>query len=74
MNRHWLVDIFVRRGAFRRFTAFKAKTKELPVRVHWDRRVEPGDPPGGQAERRHAPPFTWDTADFVVAERGSEPE
>jgi hypothetical protein len=74
MKRHWLVEVFVRRGALRRFDAFKRKTTELPVRVSWDRRVHTGEAPEDQPDRRQAPPFTWDAADFVVVERAPERE
>lgn len=66
--------ILVRRGALRRYDALKRKTAELPVHIDWDRRVQerrdaaragaPDERRG--ADRRQAPPFTWDLADFVV--------
>jgi hypothetical protein len=72
------IELIVRRGALRRFDKLKQATAELPVKLTWDRRVNDGrgtvnagqrDP----AERRGAPPFTWDAADFlVVAKPGSE--
>ena len=74
VRRGWFVDVFVRRGALRRFDAFKRKTTELPVRVNWDRRGETQELPRGASERRQPPPGTWDTADFVVAERSSDEE
>ena len=67
--------IFVRIGALRRFHTLTQKTADLPVEVVWDRRREErrGDQASTEGERREAdrrkkPPFTWDTADFVVAE------
>lgn len=69
------VRIFVRIGALKRFHVLKQKTAELPVEVAWDRRR--GERRGENAarsddqrrtDRRTAPPFTWDAADFVVVE------
>ena len=69
------VEILVRRGALRRFDALKGRTSELPVVVSWDRRK--GDRRTSsnevssnrrQTDRRQKPPFTWDLADFVVAD------
>jgi hypothetical protein len=71
MPGRWLVDVFIRRGALRRFDAFKRKTRELPVRVRWDRRASQGELPDGAPERRGQPPSTWDVADFVVVERAA---
>ena len=69
------VALVVRRGALRRFDTLKKKTAELPVDVLWDRRQEDRrtsmkETPAQrrQRERRQAPPFTWDLADFVVVE------
>lgn len=71
-----IVEIVVRRGASRRFKALKTQTSKLPVIVSWDRRETdrrtkanphmqvPRD--RRAADRRQAPPFTWDLADFVV--------
>jgi hypothetical protein len=69
------IQIFVRIGALKRFDTLKRRTTDLPVRVAWDRRrgerrtVTTGSH-GDQrkADRRSAPPFTWDLADFVVVE------
>jgi hypothetical protein len=70
------LEIVVRRGASRRFTALKDQTSELPVVVTWDRRESdrrtienpsmevPRD--RRATERRSDPPFTWELADFVV--------
>jgi hypothetical protein len=67
------VELIVRRGALRRFDKLKQATAELPVKLTWDRRVSdrggtvaagPREPE--HAERRGAPPFTWDAADFLV--------
>jgi hypothetical protein len=69
------VRMFVRIGALKRFHFLKKKTAELPVSVEWDRRR--ADRRSGETgvsadvrnvERRGAPPFTWETADFVVVE------
>lgn len=72
------VRIFVRIGALRRFHTLTQKTTDLPVEVTWDRRrgdrAEPA-PEEGEApavDRRKKPPFTWDVADFVVAEQPAE--
>lgn len=67
------VELIVRRGALRRFDKLKHATATLPVQVLWDRRTaDQGSTPsrarGEQPERRQRPPFTWDTADFVVVE------
>lgn len=69
------VRIFVRIGALKRFHVLKQKTAELPVEVAWDRRrgerrTASATPAGDQRkiDRRSAPPFTWDAADFVVVE------
>ena len=65
--------IRVRRGALRRFDQLKAKSAHLPVDVKWDRRTSERRAAAAEPEadrragdRRQAPPFTWDTADFVV--------
>ena len=67
--------IFVRIGALRRFHTLTRKTADLPVEVVWDRRRDdrretpaPVDGERRESDRRKKPPFTWDTADFVVAE------
>ena len=74
------VRMFVRIGALKRFHFLKKKTEDLPVSVEWDRRRterRSGDPPETpttrSGERRAAPPFTWETADFVVVEEAAEP-
>jgi hypothetical protein len=74
------VRMFVRIGALKRFHFLKKKTADLPVSVEWDRRRserrsgEPSDARSTRAgERRAAPPFTWETADFVVVEEAPEP-
>lgn len=65
--------MIVRRGAIPRFEALKKKTRHLNVQVVWDRRDD--DAPAEAStvaknprlkNRRGAPPFTWDVADFVV--------
>jgi hypothetical protein len=72
--------IFVKRGAIRRFERLKRDSAALPVEVEWDRRLGerrgPTEAPGAEAvglparkgDRRKAPPFTWDLADFVVVD------
>jgi len=74
------VRMFVRIGALKRFHFLKKKTENLPVSVEWDRRRterRAGDEEGGaelrKAERRSTPPFTWETADFVVVEETATP-
>jgi hypothetical protein len=66
--------LIVRRGALSRFERLKQKAAGLRVVVAWDRRqrdrrrtsgATPGERRSG--ERRRQPPFTWETADFVVA-------
>jgi hypothetical protein len=77
------VGIIVRRGALRRFDALTRKTAELPVVVSWDRRTEnrrtasesaSESAPGERraSDRRQKPPFTWETADFVVVDATGE--
>lgn len=74
------IELIVRRGALRRFDKLKQATSELPVKLTWDRRVDdgrgpvkPGQRDPGYAERRGAPPYTWDAADFlVVGKPGAE--
>jgi hypothetical protein len=69
------VRMFVRIGALKRFHFLKKKTADLPVSVEWDRRrsdrrtedASAGEHPP-DTERRGSPPFTWETADFVVVE------
>jgi hypothetical protein len=80
------IELIVRRGALRRFDKLKQATAELPVKLTWDRRVndargplKPGQRDAGYAERRGAPPYTWDAADFLVvgkpaAERRRRPK
>ena len=73
------VRMFVRIGALKRFHFLKKKTADLPVSVEWDRRrgerrtdaEDEGTRSG--AERRGTPPFTWQTADFVVVEESVDP-
>jgi len=65
------IELIVRRGALRRFDKLKRAAATLPVQVSWDRRAgdKSSTPKGAERERRHAPPFTWDVADFVVVEK-----
>ena len=73
------VRMFVRIGALKRFHFLKKKTADLPVSVEWDRRRDDRRSEGtseGTArgvERRGTPPFTWETADFVVVEEPAVP-
>jgi hypothetical protein len=74
------VRMFVRIGALKRFHFLKQKTADLPVSVEWDRRrtdrrsgAEAASANVRKVERRGAPPFTWDTADFVVVEEPAVP-
>lgn len=67
------IQMVVRRGATPRFEALRRKTEHLNVQVVWDRREgdRPDDPVVAEnnrrfKDRRGTPPFTWDTADFVV--------
>jgi hypothetical protein len=78
--------IFVKKGATRRFERLKRDSASLPVQVEWDRRVgerrSPVQVEGAEAvglpprrgDRRKAPPFTWELADFVVVEENDEKE
>ncbi len=73
--------IFVRRGALRRFDRLKRDSKDLPVSIDWDRRLEErraqGPDPDAErrkTDRRKTAPFTWDMADFVVAESTGDQE
>ena len=73
------VRLFVRRGALQRFNALKERTANLDVEVSWDRRGNDRRDVGEHKEqppvsgerrkndRRRAPSFTWDMADFTVA-------
>jgi len=74
------VRMFVRIGALKRFHFLKKKTADLPVSVEWDRRRDErrsGEGADGanlrRVERRADPPFTWETADFVVVEEPAVP-
>jgi hypothetical protein len=74
------VRMFVRIGALKRFHFLKQKTADLPVSVEWDRRRtdrrsadDAGSANVRKVERRATPPFTWDTADFVVVEEPAVP-
>ena len=73
------VGIIVRRGALRRFDTLTRKSADLPVVISWDRRTtdrrasnEPVPFELRSADRRKAPPFTWEAADFVVVETAPE--
>ena len=73
------VVLVVKRGALKRFEKLKRETSQLDVEVIWDRRERArreaarnaaDDKRSAErraAERRAADPFTWKTADFVVA-------
>ena len=66
--------IFVRRGAIRRFHRLTRDAEGLPVSVEWDRRQQerrsqvtsPSTQQRRASDRRGDPPFTWNTAEFVV--------
>ena len=67
------VELVVRRGALRRFSALKEKAADLPVKVSWDRRTAERRQTASEvgtdqrkADRRQKPPFTWELSDFVV--------
>ena len=67
------LQIVVRRGSTRRFTRLKEQTADLPVVVTWDRRTAERRRAAGdiaedrrRTDRRKKPPYTWDTADFLV--------
>lgn len=71
--------IFVKRGALWRFNRLSRDAKSLPVSVEWDRRQEDrraADAPVAEdqrkEDRRRAAPFTWDTAEFVIAEEDTD--
>ena len=71
--------LIVRRGALRRFDRLKQATETLPVDVMWDRRegqrrksAAANTSEKRHAERRQAPRFTWDAADFAVVETPPE--
>lgn len=68
------VRLFVRRGALQRFKLLKERTANLDVEVSWDRRADERrneeQPVSGdrrKTDRRRAPSFTWEMADFAVA-------
>jgi hypothetical protein len=64
--------LFVRRGALRRFDKLTRDTGDLPVAVEWDRRL--GSPVAEpMVDRRKAPPYLWEVADFVVVDPSDEP-
>jgi hypothetical protein len=62
-----VVELIVRRSAIRRFDKLKQATADLAVKLSWDRRTS--EHQHRQIERRQAPPFTWEVADFVVVEK-----
>jgi len=73
------LGIVVRRGALRRFDALTRKAADLPVELSWDRRTtdrrtsrEPVPVELRSGDRRKAPPFTWEAADFVVVDAPEE--
>ncbi len=68
------LKLVVRRGALKRYEKLKRETSDLEVEVIWDRRERPrrkaGEAPTAErrvSDRRTADPFTWKTADFLVA-------
>jgi len=73
------LELIVRRGALRRFATLKQKSKGLPVKVTWDprqvdRRASRAEKVASTdreqerrgSDRRQKPPFTWETADFLL--------
>ena len=73
--------LIVRRGAFTRFHALKEKAADLKVVLAWDRRKGERRRGSGAGavdrrlgDRRKQPPFTWDTADFLVAGETTVPD
>jgi hypothetical protein len=73
--------LIVRRGAFTRFHALKEKAADLKVVLEWDRRKgerRQGATAAGTerrvGDRRKQPPFTWETADFLVAGETTVPD
>jgi hypothetical protein len=71
--------IFVRRGAIRRFHRLTRDAEGLPVSVEWDRRKQdrrnqavPASTEQRGSDRRSEPPFTWNTAEFVVVQDPSD--
>ena len=73
--------LIVRRGAFTRFHSLQEKAAKLRVVLAWDRRKgerrrNGGDPRPDRrvGDRRKDPPFTWDTADFLVAGETTTPD
>jgi hypothetical protein len=76
----WL-RIFVRRGALRRFARLERDSRDLPVTITWDRRQQDRRAEGAdvtaerrQSDRRKDAPFTWESADFVVAKPPADDE
>jgi hypothetical protein len=77
------LELIVRRGALKRFAALTEKTADLPVKVSWDSRTDDrrrgadagadGAEERRRSDRRQEPPFTWDSADFLVLERERVP-
>jgi hypothetical protein len=72
-----VVELIVRRGALDRFDKLRRDTKDLPVKLSWDRRLHQRRSGSSgihgeqrQADRRKQPPFTWEVADFVAVEVG----
>ena len=69
------IQLVVRRGALRRYDQLKKSAEDLPVNIAWDRRLEERRQDQGSSDqerrvndRRKRPPFTWESADFVVVE------
>ena len=70
-----VVELIVRRGALDRFDKLRQDTRDLPVRLSWDRRLHERRTSPSTVERDHRsedrrkkPPFSWEVADFVVVE------
>jgi hypothetical protein len=73
--------LIVRRGAFTRFQSLQEKAADLKVVLAWDRRSgerrrasDGGTTERRVADRRKQPPFTWETADFLVAGETTVPD
>jgi len=67
--------IFVKKGAHRRFNRLQLDSERLQVSVEWDRRKgerrkasKLTDADKRKTDRRGAPPFTWELAEFIVVD------
>jgi hypothetical protein len=73
--------LIVRRGALSRFHSLQEKAANLRVVLAWDRRSgerrangDCSDTDRRTGDRRKKPPFTWDTADFLIAGETTTPD